>query len=214
MAVLKNRLLRKNASNGYDTVHLETDASMITGTLPVSHGGTGVTSLDALKSALGVSDSGGTGTSFEITGTGVGNFVRWANRIWLICHVDSTKVYLAATFIQTNTTFSSGSTEYKGSNLAAAAKAYENTIPADSLALAVNTTVHGVTGKIFAATYDQLNGGFMYFFSNGNRSLNSVYWTSSPNSSGGVWLVGTDGSLFNYVPTYSSGFRPFVALKR
>ena len=43
MATLKRRLYRKNSSGTYDTVHLETDASIITGTLPISHGGTGNT---------------------------------------------------------------------------------------------------------------------------------------------------------------------------
>ena len=43
MATLKRRLYKKNSSGTYDTVYLETDASIITGTLPVSHGGTGNT---------------------------------------------------------------------------------------------------------------------------------------------------------------------------
>ena len=45
MATLKRRLYRKNSSGTYDIVHLETDASIITGTLPISHGGTGRTTL-------------------------------------------------------------------------------------------------------------------------------------------------------------------------
>ena len=43
MATLKQRLHRKNSSGTYDTIHLETGADCITGTLGVSHGGTGVT---------------------------------------------------------------------------------------------------------------------------------------------------------------------------
>ena len=43
MATLKQRLHRKNSSGTYDTIHLETGADCITGTLAVSHGGTGVT---------------------------------------------------------------------------------------------------------------------------------------------------------------------------
>ena len=54
MATLKQRLHRKNSSGTYDTIHLETGADCITGTLPVSHGGTGVTSLAELKSQLGI----------------------------------------------------------------------------------------------------------------------------------------------------------------
>lgn len=83
MATLKQRLHKKNSSGTYDIVHLETSASLVlmsngttveaaingkaasshnhaagditSGTLAVARGGTGVSSLDALKSALGVS---------------------------------------------------------------------------------------------------------------------------------------------------------------
>lgn len=41
MAVIKQRLLRKNSSNEYDTIHLETSTDAITGTLPTTKGGTG-----------------------------------------------------------------------------------------------------------------------------------------------------------------------------
>ena len=44
MATLKQRLHRKNASGTYDTIHFETSADLITGTLGVAHGGTGITS--------------------------------------------------------------------------------------------------------------------------------------------------------------------------
>ena len=63
MATLKRRLYRKNSSGTYDTVYLETSGDLITGTLPVSHGGTGVTSLNALKTALGIGDN----LSYKIT---------------------------------------------------------------------------------------------------------------------------------------------------
>ena len=47
MATLKQRLHRKNSSGTYDTIHLETGADCITGTLGVSHGGTGKASWSA-----------------------------------------------------------------------------------------------------------------------------------------------------------------------
>ena len=43
MATLKQRLHRKNSSGTYDTIHLETGADCITGTLGIAHGGTGNT---------------------------------------------------------------------------------------------------------------------------------------------------------------------------
>ena len=76
MATLKQRLHRKNSSGTYDTIHLETGADCITGTLGVSNGGTGrstltsgyflrgngtgavtMSSVDQVKSALGIDDS-------------------------------------------------------------------------------------------------------------------------------------------------------------
>ena len=43
MSTLKQRLHRKNASGTYDTIHLETSADCITGTLGIANGGTGLT---------------------------------------------------------------------------------------------------------------------------------------------------------------------------
>ena len=48
MATLKQRLHRKNSSGIYDTVHLETSADLIVGTLGIAHGGTGLTASPSL----------------------------------------------------------------------------------------------------------------------------------------------------------------------
>ena len=52
MATLKQRLHRKNSSGTYDTIHFETSADLITGTLSVAHGGTGVTSNPSMLTNL------------------------------------------------------------------------------------------------------------------------------------------------------------------
>ena len=44
MATLKQRLHRKNSSGTYDIIYFETSADLITGTLGVAHGGTGIQS--------------------------------------------------------------------------------------------------------------------------------------------------------------------------
>ena len=54
MATLKQRLHRKNSSGTYDVIHLETDADCITGTLAVSHGGTGATTAANARTSLGI----------------------------------------------------------------------------------------------------------------------------------------------------------------
>ena len=48
MATLKQRLHRKNSSGTYDNIHFETSADLITGTLSIAHGGTGITSNPSL----------------------------------------------------------------------------------------------------------------------------------------------------------------------
>ena len=195
--------------------HNHSASNITSGTLPVTRGGTGVTSIDALKSALGISSGGG--TSYDIVSSGVGTIVKWANKNWIVCHYEDGKTYLAGLFfVSAYQRFNiDESTVYAGSDLAQACVTYQNTIPSDSLALAVNTTVNGVTNKIFVASYEQMNGGFMLFYSNSMRVLNNQhYWTSSAFDSSFVWLVNNDGSFYNsHTPINTGGFRPFVALQ-
>ena len=172
-----------------------------------------MSSVDDVKEALGISSGGG---SYDIGSSGVGTIVKWANENWIICHAENGLIYLAGLFfVSTSQQFDSGgSTAYAGSDLARACVTYQNTIPSDSLALAVNTTVNGVTNKIFVASYEQMNGGFMLFYSNSQRELlGTAYWTSTPYSSSYVWLVTSDGNLTYNDPTSTFGFRPFVALR-
>ena len=72
MATIKQRLHRKNSSNTYDTIHLETSADLITGTLPVSHGGTGMTTNPSLAVNLASGSAAGIFTASPrpgVTGT-------------------------------------------------------------------------------------------------------------------------------------------------
>ena len=215
-------------------------SSQISDTVSVTKGGTGRTSvtagsflrgngtgamtettLEALKKELGV--GAGTGSSFAINSSGVGTYVKWANRSWIIVHKESNKLYLAMTEIYNASVQFGNNNTYNGSNLAAVAKTFEDSLPADSLAIAVNTTVHGVTSKIFVPTSAQVNGGFLFFSSNSNRLCgirgstgSHVWWTSSYDGIDGasyVIIVNTGGMTNGqHVSTNFNGFRPFVAI--
>ena len=225
-------------NNKANSSHNHAASNITSGTLSVARGGTGrstltsgyflrgngtgavtMSSVDEVKEALGISSGGG---SYNIGSTGVGTIVKWANKNWIICHTENGLIYLAGLFfVSTSQPFDSefdfdsgGSAAYAGSDLAQACVTYQNTIPSDSLALAVNTTVNGVTNKIFVASYEQMNGGFMLFYSDSQRELmDTVYWTSSSRSSNVIWGVFAGGVLSNLGPTDTRGFRPFVALR-
>lgn len=191
------------------------------GTLPVNRGGTGVTTIDALKSALGLS----TGGSSQIWIYPVGNLIRFDNKVWLAVHYDDStgRLYLVSRYIISLTQFSSGSTAYAGSTLARVAANYQSTqMSSEALSYCVNETVNGVTAKVFVPSYEQMNGGFDYFADSGSRiayynGSAQYYWTSSAYSSSSVWIVNNNGNLgynsSDYGPTASIGFRPAISLQ-
>ena len=242
MATLKQRLHRKNSSGTYDTIHLETGADCITGTLAVSHGGTGrstltsgyflrgngtgaitMSSVDQVKSALGI--GGGTsyvGMTYNLTNIGtLGAIVMWGSMIWRVAHISGNIYYIIKETVDVGIVFDAGSsTVYNRSDIQLYAKQFENCIPPDSLALAINTAVNNVTQKVQIPSYEQMNGGFSWFNSNTRRKAADPnneeywYWTSSAPHSNNVWFVSSDGYLNNNgTPASTIGFRPFVALQ-
>ena len=54
MATVKQRMYRKNSAGSYDTVHLETSADLLVGSVPVAKGGTGATTAAAARNNLGI----------------------------------------------------------------------------------------------------------------------------------------------------------------
>ena len=186
----------------------------VTGILPVANGGTGASSLPDFKEDLGLTTGG---IELDLS-PGPGSLVKWGGYYWIVVHKHSGVLYLALDHIYEMCRFGSNNT-YMGSNLAARCTAFANTIPAATLNKAQNTTVNGVTAKIFVCSYEQANGGFDYFAVQGQRICKDangaaqVWWTSSPYS-GYVYYVNTDGGIDdgNYGPTNTYGFRPFVAV--
>lgn len=162
-------------------------------------------------------------TSALYTGTlSVGGKITFIGKEWLVVNKTSSQAILARSVIESQTTFGNNNT-YSGSNLASAAKTYENTFTGINKILFTvccpQTTVNSVTSRIFVPSYDQVNGGFSYFNSSEKRickynGSNADWWTSSPNPSNTntAYYVYSDGSINIYYVSNSYGFRPFVAL--
>lgn len=205
--------------------HNHSASNITSGTLPVTRGGTGVTSIDALKSALGI--GGGTsyvGMTYNLTNIGtLGAIVMWGSMIWRVAHISGNTYYIIKETVDVGIVFDTGnSTVYNGSDIQLYAKQFENCIPPDSLALAINTAVNNVTQKVQIPSYEQMNGGFSWFNSNTRRKAADpnnewyLYWTSSASDSSRVWYVNSTGDVYfdNYGrPASTCGFRPFVALQ-
>ena len=233
MATLKQRLHRKNSSGTYDTIHLETGADCITGTLGVANGGTGratltsgyflrgngtgavtMSSVDEVKSALGI--GGGSITDPPVAPVSipnVGGTLSWAGKTWIVVHKVTGIAFLGLSALDGTAVWSnSGCVSYLGSKIHDKCLDY-----AVQLKLyACDYVLDYMGGKVFVASYDQLSGDFSYFTSNDRRNIGAVYWTSSavPGNNDSVWLVGSGGVLgSHYSPIATKGFRPFVALR-
>lgn len=229
-------LATEDALNGKaNTGHTHSTSNITSGILSVARGGTGrstltsgyflrgngtgavtMSSIDQVKEALGI--GGGTsyvGMTYNLTGIAIGHPVMWANDMWMCVHIIGTTYYLASMNIYGSTQFDSGDyAAYSGSDLAALCADFQEIIPEDSLALAINTTVNGVTNRIFVASYEQIFDEFRYFYNRNNRRIYTIsYWTSSPSSSTTVYVVNDVGNSEHESLTQVCGFRPFVALR-
>lgn len=152
----------------------------------------------------------------------LGSDIRCCNEDWILCHIDGKKYYLAAKNISHYTQFGSNN-RYSGSTLASKAAEYQNKLASDYGSIVTNhlsnVTVNGVTAKVFAASYEQMNGGFRYFNSSEKRKCSSnSYWTSTSDGYIGLYYVYNDGRIFSGNdsdggrPSQTYGFRPFMCL--
>ena len=142
----------------------------------------------------------------------LGNVINWAGHDWIVSHVTSTEAYL------TRKSLSGNSTWY---DLQDACKNFANSLTEAQKACLKNVTADSTSGKVFVATYNQMDGGFSYFNSSGRRHSDNLYWTSTESSpSDRAWYVGLDGSLYGadyydgspYRKSDSIGFRPSVCI--
>ena len=173
------------------------------------------------KIGIDLGTSGDSGSSLVDGRLFAGETVKFDGMYWLVAHIDYIKkyAYLCSSEIVTMTRFGSNN-PYAGSILANLAQQFEVSMSAAALSRMVDVEVNGVTAKVFVPSYEQMNGGFSWFNNTQNRICNyggtpGTYWTSSPGSSGGVWIVAANGgfdSNGNNSPNNTYGFRPAICL--
>ena len=157
-------------------------------------------------SVIGI-DGGGT-TNPELPDKGsltLGNTVTFAGKQWIVSHVTNTEAYL---------TFKGLSDESTWTNLQSACTNFASQLTEEQKNCLKSVTAGNTSGKVFVATYEQMNGGFSYFNSNSRRALNEDYWTSTESGPFDAWLVSSGGSLSgsDYSQSLSIGFRPSVCI--
>ena len=135
----------------------------------------------------------------------VGNTVMFADREWVVSHRTSTEAYL---------TLKNLSSESTWRNLQNACINFADQLTEDQKACLKSVTAGNTSGKVFVATYEQMNGGFSYFNSDSRRALNEVYWTSTGIGPIYAQYVRIQGSLYagDVSQTTSIGFRPSVCI--
>ena len=162
----------------------------------------------AKKVALSVVGIGGGTTNPELPDKGsltLGNTVTFAGKQWIVSHVTSTEAYLTLKGL------SGESTWY---NLQSACTSFASKFTEAQKACLKSVTAGNTNGKVFVATYEQMNGGFSYFNSDSRRNVGDYYWTSTENGSYSAWGVESTGHIsdIDYIKSYSYGFRPSVCI--
>ena len=140
----------------------------------------------------------------DMSSLAIGNTVRFAGQEWIVSHKTDDIFYLTLKGVLGNSTWH---------ELQENCTNFENSLSEAQRRCLMHVTAGNTNGKVFVATYEQMNGGFSYFNGNSRRKANNWYWTSTGSSSGIAWYVIADGSLdYSLRKSGSGGFRPSVAI--
>ena len=137
----------------------------------------------------------------------VGDIMTFAGQQWIVSHKTATEAYLTLKDLSGSCAWSaldSTCQNWEDTHLNAAQKAILKTI-----------TAGNTSGKVFVATYDQMDGGFSYFNSDSRRRVGNYYWTSTEADSVDAWYVRSDGRLSSNSfddKSNSYGFRPSICI--
>ena len=135
----------------------------------------------------------------------LGNTISWAGHDWIVSHMTADTCYLTLKGLSGNS---------KWDDLQINCMNFEDSLNEAQKACLKSVTAGNTSGKVFVATYGQMDGGFSYFNSISRRRLSSVYWTSTEYSSDYAWYVTLAGVFGNSTldKSNSNGFRPSVCV--
>lgn len=158
----------------------------------------------------------------------VGNTINWAGHDWIVSHIAVTdqdisnvkavEAYLTLKELDSLVEFGYG-TELDTS----CSRWQSRTFTSEQLSCLKEITAGVTSGKVFVATYDQMNGGFSYFNSNARRIVSNYeslgsdaynYWTSTENDGLKASSVRSNtGELNDGIAKWlNAGFRPSVCV--
>ena len=135
----------------------------------------------------------------------IGNTVTFADKEWIVSHKTADVYYLTLKDVLGNSTWY---------DLQENCTNFANSLSEAQRRCLKSVTAGNTSGIVFVATKDQMDGGFSYFSCDGQRSVGSVYWTSTEINSFDAWGVDSDGYLgkYSYNKSNSIGFRPSIAI--
>lgn len=135
----------------------------------------------------------------------IGNTVTFAGKQWVVSHKTADSLYLTLNGVLGNSTWD---------DLQKNCTDFANSLSEAQRRCLKHVTAGNTSGKVFVATKNQMDGGFSNFSSDSQRSVGSVYWTSSEIDSFDAWGVDSDGYLgkYSYDKSNSIGFRPSIAI--
>ena len=135
----------------------------------------------------------------------LGNNITWADKQWIVSHVEITEAYLTLKGLSGNSSWT---------NLQSACTNFANSFSEAQKECLKSIRAGNTSGIVFVATKDHMNGDFSYFNNNSRRNLNEEYWTSTSNGMDDAWVVFSDGRLVGslFDTSGSLGFRPSVCI--
>ena len=159
----------------------------------------------------------------------VGNVINWAGHDWIVSHIavsdqDVSNIKPVEAYLTLKELDSVVEFGYGNELDTSCSRWQSRTFTSEQLSCLKEITAGVTSGKVFVATYDQMNGGFSYFNSNARRIVSNYgslgsdaddYWTSTTVDQLKACSVDSDtGKLDSsgIAKWLQAGFRPSVCV--